>query len=265
MRKKNMDLIIGGTLIGIIVLLAVISIFATPYDIDEMNTLNRLSKPSLSHLLGTDGFGRDVLSRVMKGAGFTLLVAVATVLSSAAVGTVIGMISGYVGGVIDEIIMRIIDAVSSFPGILIALVMVTVLQHGKFTIIVALCIMFIPSFTRMVRTGTLQFRESEFVRNIRVFGASGVRILVVHIFPNILPSILSSVIIGLSNAILAESSMSYLGLGIQPPAPSWGRMLSEAQTSLLYAPWVALIPGLMIMITVAGFNCIGEGIRKKYC
>lgn len=264
-KRNNVDINIGLIIIGIITALAIISFIYTPYDIDQMNTLGRLARPNQVHLFGTDNFGRDIFSRIMVGARFTLLVSITTVLGSATIGSVLGLVSGYIGGVGDEIIMRVIDAVTSFPGILIALIMVTVLDHGKYTIIIALCIMFVPSFTRIVRTGTLQYKENEFVKNIKVFGGSGFRILFIHIFPNIFPTLLSSVVIGLSNAILAESSMSYLGLGIQPPTPSWGRMLSEAQSSIFYAPWFALVPGLMIMITVIGFNCLGEGIRKKYC
>ncbi|MBQ2315238.1 MAG: ABC transporter permease, partial [Treponema sp.] len=162
------------------------------------------------------------------------------------------------------VIMRLIDAVNSFPGLLVALVIVTVLDYGKYTIIPALCIMFIPSYTRIVRMGVMQYKEAEFVKNYRVFGASGFRLLTVHIFPNVLPQLFSSVIIGLSNAILAESSMSYLGLGIQPPAPSWGWMLNEAQSTIFKSPWYAVSSGLMIVITIVGFNCIGEGLRKKY-
>ena len=160
--------------------------------------------------------------------------------------------------------MRVIDAINSFPSILIALVMVSILNYGKLTIIPALVIMFIPSFTRIVRTGTLQYKNADFVLSNKVFGDSDVRILFVHILPNIYPLLLSSVVIGLSNAILAESSMSYLGLGIQPPIPSWGRMLKEAQDIIFSTPWAALAPGLMIVVTIVGLNCIGEGIRKKY-
>ena len=124
--------------------------------------------------------------------------------------------------------------------------------------------MFVPSFTRIVRTGTLQYKNANFVWSNKIFGDSDLRLLLVHIFPNIMPMLLSSIIIGLSNAILAESSMSYLGLGIQPPKPSWGRMLFEAQSYIFKAPWCALAPGLMIVVTIVGFNCIGEGLRKRY-
>ncbi len=266
--KKHPDgtaeLCIGLILVGIVVLLSILSVFYTPYDVYAMDTAARFLPPSPAHLFGTDNYGRDIFSRAVTGAGFTLFVAFLTVLSSTLISIVIGLVSGYAGGIVDEIIMRLLDAVSSFPGILIALVIVTVLDHGKYTIIPALCIMFIPSFSRIVRTGTLQYKNAGFVRNGKVFGVSRARLLFVYILPNIFPILLSSVIIGLSNAILAESSMSYLGLGIQPPIPSLGRMLYEAQNIILKAPWCALAPGLVIVMTIAGFHCIGEGLRKRF-
>lgn len=265
MKKGNLEFGIGLVFILFVIGMGLVSFFYTPYDINKMDAASRNLPPSLIHFAGTDNFGRDIFSRLMVGARFTLLVAMATVFGSTVIGSILGLISGYVGGVVDEVIMRIIDAVTSFPGIMIALIMVTVLDYGKYTIIPALCIMFIPSYTRIVRTGTLQYKDKEFVLNSRVFGASDLRLLVVHIFPNIFPMLLSSIVIGLSNAILAESSMSYLGLGIQPPTPSWGRMLNEAQSIIFNVPWYAIAPGLMIVITIIGFNYLGEGIRKKYC
>lgn len=265
MKKGTVEFRIGLALIVFIIGLALLSLVYTPYDFNKMDTASRDLPPSLAHLAGTDNFGRDIFSRLMVGTRFTLLTAIATVLGSAVVGSIIGLISGYAGGLTDEIIMRMIDALSSFPGILTALIIVTVLDYGKLTIVPALCIMFIPSYTRIVRTGTLQYKETEFVKNNRVFGASDIRLLVVHILPNIFPMLLSSIVIGLSNAILAESGMSYLGLGIQPPTPSWGRMLNESQSIIFKVPWYAIAPGLMIIITITGFNCLGEGIRKKYC
>jgi peptide/nickel transport system permease protein len=258
------ELRIGLVIVGFIVALGILSIFYTPYDVYEMNTSIRSQAPSLTHFFGTDNFGRDVFSRAMVGARFTLLVSVSTVLLAAVISIILGLVCGYAGGMLDEIVMRVIDAINSFPSILIALVMVSILNYGKLTIIPALVIMFIPSFTRIVRTGTLQYKNADFVLSNKVFGDSDVRILFVHILPNIYPLLLSSIVIGLSNAILAESSMSYLGLGIQPPIPSWGRMLKEAQDIIFSTPWAALAPGLMIVVTIVGLNCIGEGIRKKY-
>ena len=258
------ELKVGFVLVGIIIALGILSIFYTPFDVYEMNTAVRSQPPSLTHFFGTDNFGRDIFSRAMVGARFTLLVSGSTVIAAAGISIVLGLVCGYAGGLLDEVVMRVIDAINSFPSILIALVMVSVLNYGKLTIIPALIIMFIPSFTRTVRTGTLQYKNADFVLSNKVFGDSDLRILFIHILPNIYPLLLSSIVIGLSNAILAESSMSYLGLGIQPPIPSWGRMLKEAQDILFSTPWAALAPGLMIVLTIVGLNCIGEGIRKKY-
>jgi len=263
-KKGTAELRIGAVLVGVIVLLAVIGTFWTPYGINEMSARDKLAAPSLLHLFGTDNMGRDVFSRAIVGGRFTLLVAVSTVAGCTAISLVLGLLAGYAGGIVDEVIMRIIDAVNSFPGILIALVIVSILPKGSYTIIPALCIMFVPSFTRIVRTGTLQYKNAGFVRSARVFGDSDLRILMIHIFPNIMPLLLSTIVVGLSNAILAESSMSYLGLGIQPPTPSWGRMLYEAQSYIFNAPWCALAPGFMIVLTIVGFNCLGEGLRKRY-
>ena len=264
MKEGKLEIRLGCVLVGVITALALMSLFYTPYDINFMDTSVRFAPPSLQHLFGTDNMGRDVFSRAVTGARFTLLVAVSTVAGCTAVSCVLGLASGYIGGFVDELIMRLVDAISSFPGILIALIIVTVLEHNNYTIIIALCIMFVPSFTRLIRTGTLQYKNMDFVKCNRIYGDSDLRLLLVHIFPNILPLLLSSIVVGLSNAILAEAGMSYLGLGIQPPAPSWGRMLYEAQSILFTAPWCALAPGVMIVVTIAGFNFLGEGIRRKY-
>ncbi|MBQ3801480.1 MAG: ABC transporter permease [Treponema sp.] len=262
MRKGSFELYFGSVLVLLILLLALVSVFYTPYGINAIDTASRSCPPSLAHLAGTDSLGRDIFSRLMTGARFTILVAVSTVALSSLAGSILGLTSGYFGGVADEIIMRVVDALTSFPGILIALVVVTVLDWGKLTIIVALVIMFTPSFTRIVRVGTLKYRETDFVQRCRVYGCSVPRILFLHVYPNVFPLLFPSIIVGLSNAILAESSMSYLGLGIQPPTPSWGWMLSEAQNLVFKSPWYAASTGAVIVLAVVGFNCLGEGLRK---
>jgi peptide/nickel transport system permease protein len=264
-KNTDFDLKFGLTIIGLIALMVLVSWFYTPYDPNLMNPEQRFMPPGPVHLFGTDNFGRDNFSRIMTGAQFTLFVAISTVFIGLLFGIILGLPAGFFGGISDEVVMRLIDALTSFPGILLALVMTTVLDRGKFTIVIALGILFVPSFTRIVRSGALQYKESEFVKSAQVFGASPLRIMFAHILPNIYPQLLATVVIGLSNAILAESGMSYLGLGIQPPTPSWGRMLFEAQTYLFNAPWYAIAPGVMIAVSVLGFNYIGEGIRKKYC
>ncbi|MCL2070399.1 MAG: ABC transporter permease [Treponema sp.] len=243
--------------------ISLMSLFYLPYDYNAMDSTNRFSAPGLENLLGTDNFGRDVLSRIMAGARYTLLVALFTVTGSAAIGSALGMISGYAGGIWDEICMRVMDALSSFPGILLALVMVSLLGNSPATLVIALLVLFIPGFTRIMRNGMLLYRERDFVLAARLAGIPGRRIIFVHIFPNLLPSLLSASVLALSNAVLAESSLSYLGLGIQPPLPSWGRMLSESQSFLFNAPWCALAPGLMIMLTVLAFHYLGEGLKDR--
>ena len=248
-------LIIGGiTLTGI---------FYLPYDYNDMDSSKRFLAPGFTHIMGTDNFGRDVFSRIMAGGRYTLLTALLTVAGSAAAGTVLGMFAGFLGGFWDELTMRIMDTLSSFPGILLALVMVSLFGNSPGTLVLALLILFIPGFTRIMRNGVLRYKNRDFVLSARIAGIPYPRIIFSHIFPNLLPQLLSSSVIGLSNAILAESTMSYLGLGIQPPVPSWGRMLAESQSFLFNAPWCSLAPGIMIMITVLAFHYLGEGLREK--
>lgn len=241
-----------------------ISLFPLPIDYTRMDPGRRFLPPGAGGLLGTDNFGRDVFSRIVIGGRYTLILAVATVAGAAALGSILGLFSGYSGGIWDEIIMRIMDALSSFPGILLALVMVALMDNGQFTLFVALLILFVPSFTRVMRSGALQYKHTDFILAERILGAGHLRIIFIHILPNMVPSLLSASVLGLSNAILAESAMSYLGLGIQPPTPSWGRMLSESQNFLFNAPWCALAPGVCIMLTVFVFHYLGENIRRRW-
>ena len=247
-------LLIGG--------ITVAGLFWTPYDYNAMDPERRFASPQMSHLMGTDNFGRDVFSRIMAGAKYTLLTALLTVAASAAIGSILGLLSGFAGGLPDEICMRFMDALSSFPGILLALVMVSLMDNSSTTLVIALLVLFIPGFTRIMRSAMIQYKGRDFVLAALLSGTPRPRIIFVHIFPNLIPSLLSASVLGLSNAILAESTMSYLGLGIQPPLPSWGRMLSESQNFLFNAPWCALAPGFMIMLTVLCFHYLGEGLRK---
>ena len=255
--------IIGAALALFIGGITLVSFFYLPYDYNAMDSARRFAPPGLEHLMGTDSFGRDVFSRVMMGARFTLITALLTVTGSAAAGSALGMLAGYAGGLWDEITMRVIDTLSSFPGILLALVMFSLFGNSHVTLIIALLILFIPGFTRIMRNGMLRYKSRDFVLAARIAGVPPARIIFVHIFPNLVPSLLSASVIGLSNAILAESTMSFLGLGIQPPVPSWGRMLSESQHFLFNAPWSALSPGIMIMLTVLAFHYLGDGFKDR--
>ncbi|MDR0399913.1 MAG: ABC transporter permease [Treponema sp.] len=253
----------GAALAVLVGGLSLASLFWAPYGYNDMEPERRFLPPHREHILGTDNFGRDVFSRIMEGGRCSLLSALVTVAGSAALGSILGLSSGYAGGPADEILMRLMDAFSSFPGILLALVMVSLLGNGAGTLVIALLVLFIPSFTRIMRSGMLQIKNRDFVKAARLWGVSPGRLIFIHILPNLLPSLLSASVLGLSNAILAEATMSYLGLGIQPPLPSWGRMLSESQNYLFNAPWCALAPGLMIVLTVMAFHFLGEGIRRR--
>ena len=251
---------LGAAVIGIMIFLAVVSLFYTPFSPYAMNPAQRFLPPCLSHWFGTDQFGRDNFSRAVTGARYSLLVATATVVLSGTIGITTGLFTGYLGGALEAVVMRLTDALSSFPGVLMALIAVTVCGGGRFTIILALAVAFLPGYIRIARSGAQQIKSREYIEAARISGVSTRRILYRHILPNIMPSVIPAVVVGLSNAILAESGMSYLGLGIQPPAPSWGRMLAEGQAYLLKAPWEALSAGVMIFLVVLGFNNLGENL-----
>lgn len=243
--------------------LVVLGIFWTPYSTTAMSAAERFEAPSLRHLFGTDNFGRDIFSRVMKGAGTTIFISSLVVLFSATLGIVIGALTGYFGGILDEIVMRITDAVNGFPSILLALVMISVLGSGRQNLILSLGIVFTPSFVRIVRSEFIRLRDADYISRARLMGVGKCRILFVHILPNIFFTFWVSVMIGFNNGILAESGMSYLGIGVLPPDASLGNMLSDAQGYLMKAPWYALAPGLTIVWIVLGFSLLSEGIRRN--
>jgi len=260
-KKFNLVFKAGATLAILIIGICIAGVFL-PVDYNAMDSDKRFLAPGKNYIMGTDNFGRDVFYRITAGTKYTLLTALVTVAGSAALGSTLGMFSGYIGGWLDEIIIRLMDALSSFPGIILALVMVSLLNNSHGVLIIALLILFIPGFTRIMRNGMLTLKSRDFILAARIAGVANYRIIFFHIFPNLVPSLLSASVLGLSNAILAESTMSYLGLGIQPPVPSWGRMLSESQIFLYNAPWCALAPGVMIMLTVLAFHYLGEGLKE---
>ena len=257
-KDKTFRVGAGITLFMLCVIL--IGAFWTPYDPNAMNAAEKMAAPGLRHLFGTDNFGRDILSRVVQGAGASFLIALCSVAIGLFAGLLIGGLTGYYGGWVDELLMRLNDSLTAFPSLLLALVLIAVFRAGKYNIILALGIIFVPGFARIVRTEVARQKALDYVRNARLMGVRDMRILFVHILPNILPVLLSAVAIGFNNAMLAEASMSYLGLGVQPPDPSLGRMLSEAQGYLLRAPWYALSTGLAIILLVLGFGLLSEGL-----
>ncbi|MDR2951813.1 MAG: ABC transporter permease [Treponema sp.] len=262
--KLNGELKAGAAVALAVAALSIISFFWVPHDCNRVDPVIRFLPPGWAHLLGTDNLGRDILSRIMTGGGNTLLLALCTVAAAAAAGGMLGLLAGYLGGITGKIIMRVIDTVNSFPGILLALFMVAVMDNGRFTLFIALFINFIPSYARVMRTGAIRYKNSAFVEAEKILGAGYMRIIFIHILPNLIPSLLSASVLGFSNAILAEASMSYLGMGVQPPEPSWGRMLYESQNYFFSAPWAAIAPGLFIMLTVVSFHLLGEGLRRRF-
>lgn len=263
-KKKTVEIrfYLGIFLAGAVILLALAGFVGTPYEPEAMDAARKLAGVSAQHPMGCDQFGRDILSRVMKGTGTTLLIALGTVSIGTFFGVLLGACCGYFGGWLDEILMRINDAVFAFPSILLALLFIGIFGPGSWQVVIALGIAFIPSFARIVRGEFLQQKSRDYVKSAKLMGAGSLRIVFVHILPNILPVLLSALMIGFNNAVLAEAGMSFLGIGVQPPAASLGRMLSEAQAYLFTAPGYALFPGLVIVIMVLGFSLAADSLRK---
>lgn len=258
----NKYFLAGLIMTGLAVALGVVGFFWTPYSTTAMSASEKFDPPSLLHIFGTDNFGRDIFSRVMKGLGTTIGISSLVVLISGSVGILLGALTGYFGGIADEVVMRITDAVNGFPSILLTLVIISLLGSGRQNVIISLGIVFVPSYVRMVRSQYLKLRDADYIRRARLLGVKDFRILFVHILPNIFSVFWVSVMIGFNNAILAESGMSYLGIGVQPPEASLGNMLSDAQGYLQAAPWYALFVGMSIVWVVLGFSLFGEGIRR---
>lgn len=223
----------------------------------------RLHPPSRSHLLGTDELGRDILSRLLYGGRISFLVSIAVVSLSLLIGLLLGLICGYRGGWIDEVFMRLADIVLAFPDILMAIGIIAVLGPGIQNVVFALVLIGWVSYARLVRGLVLKFREFEFVTASRSVGASGGRLIFRHILPNVIPPIIVQTSFGLAAAMLAESSLSFLGLGVQPPQPSWGNMLSDGKNHLLDAPYLTIFPGLAIFLAVLAFHLLGDALRDQ--
>lgn len=262
-KKQRFNFILGAAILGIVLLFILAGIVKSPYDPNAMDGKSKFLAPCLSHWFGTDHFGRDILSRVMEGAKITCLISLAVVAFGGAAGTIIGALTGYFGGLLDEIVMRINDIAASFPSILLALVLVSLIGTGTPNLILALGIAFIPTFARVVRSEFVVQKEMDYVRHARLMGAGHFRIIFIHILPNIRQVLLSTLTIAFNSAVLAEAGMSFLGLGVQPPDPSLGRMLAEAQTYLDSAPWYALFPGLFVILIVLGFSLLSSARQEQ--
>lgn len=263
MKKYNGFLLFGGALTALMLLFILLGCFWTPYDTTAMDPDAMAQGPSWQHLMGTDKFGRDILSRVMAGAASSLFIAVCVVAIGCIAGLIIGALCGYYGGIADTVLTRVCDSITAFPSFLLALVIISVAGPGTYNIIFALGILFIPSFARIVRTEYVRSRDLNYIQSARLMGAGDLRIMIFHILPNTLPVLLGALTIGFNNAILSEASMSFLGLGVQPPTPSLGYMLNESRSSINSTPWYMLFVGATIVLLVLGFSLLSEGLQRQ--
>jgi peptide/nickel transport system permease protein len=258
---RHLTFTLGAAVTLALVATAALSFVYTPADPLAMSITGRLQGPTGAHPFGTDHFGRDVLSRVMTGAVTSIAVGLIAVGIGAGAGMLLGLLSGYAGGWTDEILMRLVDAVQGFPAILSALLFTAVFSPGMLVSMAAIGIAFVPAFARLARGTVLELRQREFVLAARALGGGDARLLLRHILPNSLPPLIVQATTSFPVAILAEAALAYLGLGTQPPYPSWGLMLKEAQNFLLLNPWFAVFPGSAIALTVLGLNFLGDGLR----
>ena len=254
---------IGGFIVVVTIALAILGPVLSPYDPSAQDLARRLEGPSLGHPFGLDELGRDILTRIASGARISLLVGIAVVSVSSIAGMFFGSIAGYFGGGVDDAISRIIDVLMAFPGILLAIALVAVLGPSLVNVVLALSVIGWVGYARLVRGQALRAREFEFVQAARALGANSSRIVLRHVLPTAVPAVVIQATLGMAGAIIAEASLSFLGLGVQPPTPSWGTMLDAGRAHLFDAPHLTIFPGMAIALLVLGFNFLGDGLRDR--
>jgi peptide/nickel transport system permease protein len=260
LRRHKMA-VVGGAILVVMVLSAIFAPIIAPYDPIDMDLECGLSAPSVGHLFGTDSFGRDILSRILFGARVSLLIGLTSVGWAALVGVPVGLVAGYSGGTLGTVLMRMVDALLSFPPILLAIAISASMGGGQGTVIFALGMIYVPVFARLVRGSTLSLREEVFVMAAESYGAGAPKILLRHILPNMVGIIVVQATIGFSSAIISEATLSFLGLGVPPPLPSWGRDLNDARGFIRDAWWMIMVPAVTIIVNVLGINFLGDGLR----
>jgi peptide/nickel transport system permease protein len=251
----------GVVIFLIMVLVAIFANWISPYDPLSTNVMARLQSPSSTHWLGTDELGRDILSRIIYGARISALVGIFATLAGATLGATIGVTSGYIGGKFDMIVQRLLDVLMSFPSLVLSITLMSVMGAGVINVIIAIAIPFTAPANRVVRSVAVSVKQLTFVEAAQSVGASRARIIIRHVLPNCLASFLIMITSQLGAAILIEASLSFLGLGVPPPAPSWGRSLNEAMQYMYRAPWLSIFPGLAISLVVFGINMFGDALR----
>ncbi|HLU35788.1 MAG TPA: ABC transporter permease subunit [Thermomicrobiales bacterium] len=259
--RRNWFAMGGLVMLLATILAAILAPWIAPADPNFQDYMHMMEGPSRAHPMGTDNFGRDILSRIIYGARISLRLGLLGTLVGASAGTLIGMISGYFGGWIDTVLMRLLDVQLAFPGLLLAIVIITILGVGEINVIMAIGVFSVPTFARMVRGSLLSLREQDFVLAARSIGVPDGRLMFAHLLPNALAPILVLSTIRLGTAILTAASLGFLGLGVRPPAPEWGTMLSEGRAYMQLAPHIAIFPGLAILVSVVAINLFGDGLR----
>lgn len=259
--SRNLAGVTGGLLVLTVTLAALFAPLVAPYDPIALNPTARLQGPTLEHLVGTDQYGRDTFSRILHGGRVSLFVAFASVAFAASFGSLLGLLSGFYRGWLDALLMRITDVLLSFPAILLAIALLAFFGSGTTNLILAIGIIYTGPFVRVARAAVFTVREELYVEAGRALGANDGRILFAAVLPNAAGPLIIEVTLRLAYAILAEASLSFLGLGVQPPAPSWGQMIADGRSFLALSPWATVAPGLAIMVTVLGFNLLGDALR----
>lgn len=263
--SRNKMAMVGLVIVCIMVLMAILAPVIAPFDPNSFNIVDAYKGPGYAgHIFGTDEYGRDLLSRIMYGAQVSIFVAVGGTIVGAIAGVLLGLVAGFFGGIVDSVIMRIMDGMMAFPFILLALILMTILGTGAQNVILAIGIANVPSFARVVRGQVHIVKNEEYCNAERVLGASSARILFTHILPNALSPIIVYFTLNIASAIISEAALSFLGLGITPPDASWGNILSGGRNCLNTAPHIAAISGIFILLTVLGFNLLGDGIRDVF-
>jgi peptide/nickel transport system permease protein len=258
---ENRAMLAGCLIIFLFVFTAIFTSWLSPFDPFAQSIRQRLRPPGDPYWLGTDGYGRDILSRIIWGSRISLTVGVVAVAIGATLGILVGLVAGCFGGAVDNLLMRIIDILLVLPTILLSLVIVAMLGAGVFNLMIAVGIANAPRFARVIRAEVLAVKQMVFVNAASALGASSIRLMARHILPNILASILVLSTLRIAQAITTEASLSFLGLGVPPPTPTWGSMIADGRIYLRTSPWVAIIPGIMIMLIVMAFNLFGDGLR----
>ena len=259
--KKQKTALVALAFICLLAIIAIISYQVVPYGINEYDYSAIMQGPSAKHIFGTDEFGRDLFSRILCGTRISLSVGLLSVSIGAILGTILGLLGGYYGGLLDACIMRVCDVLFAFPGIILAIAIVAILGSGLYNVVIAVAVFSTPTFARLVRSTTLSLKSSVFVQAARNIGSSDRRILFRHILPGAIPNIIVQCTMSIGNSILTASSLSFLGMGAQPPTPEWGLLLSNGRNYMMSSWHITFFPGLAIFLTVLSFNLLGDGLR----